>query len=204
MFKKTPLWLRTLIVSGVVLSAFPLAIIASSYANQGYGLSINRDDSLNFSWLDTKGFSHSFNEIDADAVYLMFGFFSCSDICPVRVHQLQQLSEKLDQENALRDVKFLMVTIDPFNEPAELRERYFNALSNRFVSAELSPEILKQVQSELGERVRYLNGSPSHAGYLYLFNHEKKLMKVYSQLSYPKGALYSDLITIEQSSQERL
>lgn len=181
-----------------------LTIIASSYANQGYGLSINRDDPLNFSWLDTKGFSHSFDEIDADAVYLMFGFFSCSDICPVRVHQLQQLSEKLDQENALHDVKFLMVTIDPFNEPAELRERYFNALSNRFVSAELSPETLKQVQFELGERVRYLNGSPSHAGYLYLFNHEKKLMKVYSQLSYPKGALYSDLITIEQASLERL
>ncbi|RUM48491.1 MAG: hypothetical protein DSY86_10175, partial [Marinomonas sp.] len=137
--------------------------------------------------------NYDFSDIKADATYLMFGFFSCSDICPIRVHQLQQLSQQLDQSNAAQDVRFLMVTIDPNNEPSELRARYFSQLSDRFISAELSPKALNEVQHTLGERVRSFADGPTHAGNLYLFDQNKELVKIYSQLSYPKGALYSDL-----------
>ena len=193
MLQRSPIWLRTLVISAVVIAAFPMALVMASYVNSGYGLSISQNEPVKFSWQDLQGVKHDFSDVEADATYLMFGFFSCSDICPIRVHQLQQLSQQLDQSNAAQDVRFLMVTIDPNNEPSELRARYFSQLSDRFISAELSPKALNEVQRTLGERVRSFADGPTHAGNLYLFDRNKELVKIYSQLSYPKGALYSDL-----------
>lgn len=195
MFKKAPLWLRGMLVATLVIMVFPVALLMSSFFNNSYGLSIQRDDAFEFSWVDTNGNSAQFSEIQADAVYLMLGFFSCSDVCPLRVHQLQQLSQRLDLESEPRNVRFLMITIDPLNEPAELRARYFSQLSERFISAEVSNDTLQRLQRRLGERVSSNGVSIAHAGNLYLFNGEQELVRIYSQLTHPKGALYSDLTT---------
>lgn len=195
MLKNRALWLKSIFVGGIVALAFPFALLMGSYVNAGYGLSVDNNKTLDFVWQDTRGVAHDFSALNSDAVYLMMGFFSCSDVCPIRVHQLQQLSEQLDEQMPNSNVRFFMITLDPFNEPAAVRERYFAGLSERFVSASVDDKTLSRLQSQLGERVRQIGDTKTHAGQLYLFNKDKHLVRLYSQLTQPKGALFNDLTT---------
>ena len=191
------LWLKTTLAGVLVTLAFPITLMMGSYVNAGYGLSVKHDQGLEFEWQDTQAKTHAFSDLESEAVYLMMGFFSCSEACPLRVHQLQQLSQQLDAKHPNSSVRFFMITIDPINEPADLRERYFASLSDRFISASLDETTLRRLQYQLGERVRKMGDTLSHAGQLYLLNKDKELVRIYSQLAQPKGALYSDLTTTD-------
>lgn len=198
MIHNMPLWLRILITLIVVGVLVPGVLLLASSLNLGYGLAMKQDREYEFQWRGLNGESHSFSSIEADYVYVFMGFFACSELCPLRLHQLRQFDEQLTQQAYPNSIRFLLISIDPNNDPVTWRKDYIEGISDRFISAELDENALQALQGQLQERVRKQGGTTSHAANLYVFDQHKKLVRVYSQLSQPKGALFNDLMTMQE------
>ncbi|MCL6416930.1 SCO family protein [Aestuariirhabdus sp. Z084] len=186
----------------IVLGAFLLLVIgfvpAALWLGQWAALSWDKpplSGSLDFQWFDTTNQAHNLSAWEDGYTYLFFGFFSCSQICPVRTHQMQTLERSLAQNTELNlpPVRFLFITIDPGTDTPKMRYEMIDSLSDRFFSARLEPRELSRIQHRLREKVSTLPTIPRHAGNLYLVGPDQSIKRIYSRTNIDNQWLLNDL-----------
>jgi len=115
---------------------------------------------------------------------------SCSEICPIRIEQLNQLEQRIEQDASFNkaEVQFLFVTIDPDNDTLALRQAVIDARSTRFVSASLSESDLHQLELRLSDNINRQLATINHVGNLFLLNPNGQIARIYTakQLSISK------------------
>ncbi|GGB44734.1 SCO family protein [Shewanella inventionis] len=184
-----------LVLICICLGLIPILMVLSQWyqADKAYGININDNQNLRFTWQDVEKQSHQFPASAGKYTYLFLGFLSCSEICPIRVQQLIQLEQHLQQDALLTkaEVQFMFVTIDPNNDTPAVRKSLIDNRSSRFMSASLSDEELQQLDRRLSENINHELSSINHVGKLFLVSPDGQIVRVYTaeQLSTPKMML---------------
>ncbi len=173
-----------------------LLIPAISYLNQrlsgSYGITTHQAGTIDFPWQDIHGKSHHFSDWQQGPTYLFLGFLNCSQICPIRTHQVKSLMQQLPEAER-QQLRFLFITIDPLNDTPALREQLLDSQSPQFFSAEVEPTQLESLQQQLSEVSSKMTDINLHTGNLYLISAEGKLQHTYTQQQLDIEKLLNDL-----------
>ncbi|MFB2802413.1 SCO family protein [Shewanella seohaensis] len=191
-------------ISAVLIVAMTLLILpAIAYLNQAisgsYGIATHQETEIDFTWQDIHGKTHQFSDWSQGPSYLFLGFLSCSQICPIRVHQVHSLMAQLT-ENERTNIRFLFISIDPQNDLPALRAQLIDSQSAQFYSAELAPEQLETLQRQLAEISSQTSDINLHTGNLYLVSPTGKLKQTYTQQQLITERLRADLTTMMSSN----
>lgn len=191
-------------ISAVLIVVMTLLLLpAIAYLNQAisgsYGIETHQDSEIDFTWQDIHGKQYQFSEWAKGPSYLFLGFLSCSQICPIRLHQVKTLMAQLT-ENERTNVRFMFISIDPQNDLPALREQMIDSQSPQFFSAELTPERLEALQRQLAEVSSQTSDINQHTGNLYLVSPTGKLKQTYTQQQLITERLLTDLNTMMSSN----
>ncbi|GGP93441.1 SCO family protein [Shewanella ulleungensis] len=188
--------LKKVVIASVLicisLGMAPLLMLLSQWfeGEQAYGININDQQGVRFSWQDVELQSHQFPASAGKYTYIFLGFLSCSEICPIRVQQMIQLEQHIQQDAFFTEaeVQFMFVTIDPDNDTPEVRKSLIDDRSPRFVSASLSDAELQRLDRRLSENINHELSSINHVGKLFLVSPDGQLARIYTakQLSTSK------------------
>lgn len=179
----------------ITLGLVPILMVVSQWSanEQAYGISRNDSEQLSFSWQGVDKHIHHFPASSAGYTYLFMGFLSCSEICPIRIQQMMQLEQHIQQDALLTgaEVQFMFVTIDPNNDTLAVRKSIIDDISPRFVSASLSDDALQQLDRRLSENINLELASINHVGKLFLLSPNGAVKRIYTsqQLSTQKMLL---------------
>ena len=188
--------LRKIVIASVLillaLSLMPILMLINQWASdtEAYGITGNDGQQIHFRWQDVNQQVHQYPASAGTYTYLFLGFLSCSEICPIRIEQLNQLEQRIDQDASFNkaEVQFLFVTIDPDNDTLALRQAVIDARSTRFVSASLSESDLHQLELRLSDNINRQLATINHVGNLFLLNPNGQIARIYTakQLSISK------------------
>lgn len=92
--------------------------------------------------LDTSGQRRTLADYKGQVVLVFFGYTQCPDICPTAMAQAAQAMELLGE--ASKDVRVLMVSVDPERDTPEILEAYVQVFDPSFIGLTGSPEQLEK------------------------------------------------------------
>ncbi|MCH1931082.1 SCO family protein [Shewanella sp. A25] len=191
----------TALATGIIVATL-LILPGIAYLNQAisgsYGIATHQETSIDFTWQDIHGRNHQFSDWRQGPSYLFLGFLNCSQICPIRTHQVQMLWQQLNEQEQSQ-LRFMFITIDPQNDLPALREQMIDSQSAQFVSAELPQNQLAKLQRQLAEKSSFNDDLGEHSGHLYLISTEGKLSQIYTQRQLDSNKLLTDLKTLMYS-----
>ncbi|CAM4178867.1 SCO family protein [Shewanella livingstonensis] len=179
----------------ITLGLVPILMVVSQWSadEQAYGISTHGSEQLRFSWQGVDLHTHQFPASSAGYTYLFMGFLSCSEICPIRIQQMMQLEQHIQQDALLTEaeVQFMFVTIDPNNDTLAVRKSLIDDRSPSFVSASLSDDALQLLDRRLSENINLELTSINHVGKLFLLSPNGAVERIYTaqQLSTQKMLL---------------
>ena len=133
--------------------------IVASYAGSAFNL---RD--VNNEPITEKSFSGPLTAI-------FFGFTNCPDVCPMTLTNIDQVLEKLD-DNEKRKIKIFFISIDPEQDSPEIIKDYLERLDNEFFGITGDPEkiyVLSKSWGVLSEKIFNKDGT-------YLINHSSSIL----------------------------
>ncbi|MGX9462162.1 SCO family protein [Shewanella sp. A14] len=186
---------KTVIASALILlavSLIPILMLINQWGagSQSYGIATSDSQKIRFRWQDVNQHVHHYPTSAGTYTYLFLGFLSCSEICPIRIKQLAQLEQRLEQDALLTkaDIQFIFVTIDPDNDTFAVRQAAIDSRSRRFVSASLSEPDLHQLELYLSDNINRQLAGISHVGNLFLLAPNGNIERIYTakQLSISK------------------
>ena len=108
---------------------------------------------------------------EGQATALFFGFTNCPDVCPMTLANIDQVIEKLD-ENENKKLKVFFVSIDPERDSPELIKNYLASFKNKIYGITGDPEkifLLSKSWGVLSEKIFNKDGS-------YLINHSSSIL----------------------------
>lgn len=98
-----------------------------------------------------------------DKWYLLyFGYTFCPDICPTSLAEMLQIRHMLD-EQAIEQVEFVMVTVDPERDTAEQLRAYLDFFHPQFMGLTGSMSNIQSLSNALG--IPFIPGDSSQPGY---------------------------------------
>lgn len=110
-------------------------------------------------------------------VVLVFGFTSCSSVCPTTLATLAQARRKLGAD--AEDFQVVYVTVDPERDDAARMREYLAKFDPSFVGGTGSEEELAVVRNEYGILARKVEAgsgySVAHSSYTYLIDRAGRL-----------------------------
>lgn len=186
---------KIVIASALILlavSLVPILMLINQWdsGSQSYGITTSDSQQIHFRWQDVNQQVHQYPASAGTYTYLFLGFLSCSEICPIRIEQLNQLEQRIEQDASFNkaEVQFLFVTIDPDNDTLALRQAVIDARSTHFVSASLSESDLHQLELRLSDNINRQLATINHVGNLFLLNPNGQIARIYTakQLSISK------------------
>ena len=133
--------------------------IVASYAGSAFNL---RD--VNNEPITEKSFAGPLTAI-------FFGFTNCPDVCPMTLTNIDQVLEKLD-DNEKRKIKVFFISIDPEQDSPEIIKDYLGRLDNEFFGITGDPEkiyVLSKSWGVLSEKIFNKDGT-------YLINHSSSIL----------------------------
>ena len=133
--------------------------IVASYAGSAFNL---RD--VNNEPITEKSFAGPLTAI-------FFGFTNCPDVCPMTLTNIDQVLEKLD-DNEKRKIKVFFISIDPEQDSPEIIKDYLERLDNEFFGITGDPEkiyVLSKSWGVLSEKIFNKDGT-------YLINHSSSIL----------------------------
>ncbi len=87
----------------------------------------------------------SMHELRGQVVLLFFGYTHCPDICPMTMYQLAQIYKALGRP---KDLKVLMITVDPERDDPDTTDRYAKLFDPDFIGLSGSPEAIAEVAAK--------------------------------------------------------
>lgn len=103
------------------------------------------------------------SEMRGNIVLLFFGYTTCPDVCPTTMAELKSVTDRLGPEKA-KNVKVLLVTVDPGRDTPQRMQEYVNHFNKDFVGLTGSEPELARVWSDYGI-FRQIVDEQSTAGY---------------------------------------
>ncbi|QDE29759.1 SCO family protein [Shewanella polaris] len=176
----------------LAVSLIPILMLLNQWGagSQSYGITTSDSQQIRFRWQDVNQQVHHYPASVGTYTYLFLAFLSCSEICPIRIKQLDQLEQRIEQDALLAkvDIQFIFVTIDPDNDSFAVRQAMIDGRSKRFVSASLVEEDLYSLEFLLSDNINRELTTISHVGNLFLLAPNGNIERIYTakQLSIPK------------------
>tara|TARA_E500000331_G_scaffold269868_1_gene261398 strand:+ start:1396 stop:1983 length:588 start_codon:yes stop_codon:yes gene_type:complete len=102
---------------------------------------------------------------------IFFGFTNCPDVCPMTLANIDQVIERLD-ENENKKLKVFFVSIDPERDSPKLIKDYLDSFKNKIYGITGDPEkifLLSKSWGVLSEKIFNEDGS-------YLINHSSSIL----------------------------
>ena len=102
---------------------------------------------------------------------IFFGFTNCPDVCPLTLSNLDQVIEKLD-DNDNKKFKVFFISIDPERDSPQIIKDYLNSFKNKIYGITGDPEkvfLLSKSWGVLSEKIFNEDGS-------YLINHSSSIL----------------------------
>lgn len=132
-----------------------------------------------FQLTDHNGQPRTLADFKGKAVVLFFGYANCPDMCPMTMHKLSQVMEKLGPDAAR--VQVLMVTVDPKRDTPAILKQYVPAFHPTFLGLYGDEQTTEQTAKEF--KVFYQKQKPDkngfytvdHMGPAYVFDPQGRL-----------------------------
>ncbi|MFT6256646.1 MAG: cytochrome oxidase Cu insertion factor (SCO1/SenC/PrrC family) [Cellvibrionaceae bacterium] len=193
--------LRKIVIASVLillaLSLMPILMLINQWASdtEAYGITGNDGQQIHFRWQDVNQQVHRYPASAGTYTYLFLGFLSCSEICPIRIEQLDQLEQRIEQDASINkaEVQFMFVTIDPDNDTLGVRQAVIDARSKRFVSASLSESDSHQLELRLSDNINRQLETINHVGNLFLLDPYGKIARIYTAKQLSTSKMLIDL-----------
>ena len=102
---------------------------------------------------------------------IFFGFTNCPDICPMTLSNLDQVIEKLN-DNEKKNLKIFFISIDPERDKPQVIKDYLNSFQNKIYGITGDPGkifLLSRSWGALSEKIFNEDGS-------YLINHSSSIL----------------------------
>jgi protein SCO1 len=102
---------------------------------------------------------------------VFFGFTNCPDVCPLTLANIDQVMERLD-ENENKKLKVFFVSIDPERDSPEIIKNYLGSFKNKIYGITGDPEkifLLSRSWGVLSEKIFNEDGT-------YLINHSSSIL----------------------------
>ena len=102
---------------------------------------------------------------------IFFGFTNCPDVCPMTLANIDQVLEKLS-DNEKKKIKIFFISIDPERDSPEIIKDYLEGLDNKFFGITGDPEkiyVLSKSWGVLSEKIFNEDGT-------YLINHSSSIL----------------------------
>ena len=102
---------------------------------------------------------------------IFFGFTNCPDVCPMTLSNLDQVIEKLN-DNENKKFKVFFVSIDPEKDSPQIIKDYLDSFKNKIYGITGDPQkvfLLSKSWGVLSEKIFNENGS-------YLINHSSSIL----------------------------
>ncbi len=102
---------------------------------------------------------------------IFFGFTNCPDVCPMTLANIDQVLEKLS-DNEKKKIKIFFISIDPERDSPEIIKDYLEGLDNKFFGITGDPEkiyVLSKSWGILSEKIFNEDGT-------YLINHSSSIL----------------------------
>ena len=102
---------------------------------------------------------------------IFFGFTNCPDVCPMTLSNLDQVIEKLD-DNERKKLKVFFVSIDPERDNPQIIKDYLNSFKNKIYGITGDPQkvfSLSKSWGVLSEKIFNEDGT-------YLINHSSSIL----------------------------
>ena len=102
---------------------------------------------------------------------IFFGFTNCPDICPMTLSNLDQVIEKLD-DNERKKLKVFFVSIDPERDNPQIIKDYLDSFKNKIYGITGEPQkvfLLSKSWGVLSEKIFNEDGT-------YLINHSSSIL----------------------------
>lgn len=96
----------------------------------------------NFSLTDQAGKVNSLADLKGKVVVLFFGYTMCPDVCPTTLTEMTLVRRKLGRD--AKDVRFLMVTLDPERDSNEQLKNYLAFFHSDFIGWQGKAEEVKK------------------------------------------------------------
>ena len=110
----------------------------------------------------TEGGTFSTRQFRDKWYLLYFGYTFCPDICPTSLAEMLQIRRMLD-EQALEQVEFVMVTVDPERDTATQLRAYLDFFDPQFKGLSGSMDSIQSLSNALG--IPFIPGDSSQPGY---------------------------------------
>ncbi|WP_368640910.1 SCO family protein [Castellaniella ginsengisoli] len=154
------------------LAALPLALALPACTSQAEPLPFEGNDisgshlGRDLDMIDTTGQRRTLADYEGKVLLVFFGYTQCPDVCPTAMAQAAQALELLGDQ--ARDVRVIMISVDPARDTPEILGAYVQAFDPSFIGLTGTPEQLdKTARSFKAFYAKEPGPSPEH----YAMNH---------------------------------
>jgi len=113
--------------------------------------------------------------------FLFFGYTFCPDVCPTTLSTMAQVRKQLGSNQAMEDVQFVFVSVDPARDNIEHMSKYVSYFDKTFIGATGPLKKLDTLTSQLG--VLHLRDEPDDTGN-YHVDHSAAISLIDPELRY--------------------
>ena len=101
-----------------------------------------------FALLDHTGSTFHRDRLQGKWTFIYFGYTSCPDVCPLTLVTLNQVQQRLAQEDFDNDNAYLLISVDPDRDTPERLGAYTAYFNPKFVGATGAPEALAELAQQ--------------------------------------------------------
>ena len=124
-----------------------------------------------FTLIDTNNEPITEKSFQGPLTAIFFGFTNCPDVCPLTLSNLDQVIEKLD-DNDNKKFKVFFISIDPERDSPQIIKDYLDSFKNKIYGITGDPQkifLLSKSWGVLSEKIFNEDGS-------YLINHSSSIL----------------------------
>lgn len=154
------------------LATLPLALALPGCTSKAEPLPFEGNDisgthlGRDLDMIDTTGQRRTLADYRGKALLVFFGYTQCPDVCPTAMAQAAQVMQLLGDQ--ARDVRVLMISVDPARDTPDILGAYVQAFDPSFIGLTGTPEQLdKTARSFKAFYAKEPGPSPEH----YAMNH---------------------------------
>lgn len=193
MTRKIGLSVGLAVVAGLVAAVvlYAAGIIGSSDPSYNGTIVEASGEPAEFNFASSENPDVKLSDYRDQLVVMYFGYTHCPDFCPATLNKLSQVKNQLGDD--AEDVQFMMITVDPERDSAEILADYVANFDDSFLGLTGSDEQLAAAASRFGIYYQKQEGSEASG---YLVDHTITVVVV-DREGYPRLYLGNELTADE-------
>ena len=129
---------------------FTIVVIVLGITTASFAVFHNEDgtDTVSFLLVNQDGEKTTHEDLSVKPLLVFFGFTSCIDVCPIGLHKLANVMNKLQLTDQNDDITVVMISVDPERDTADKMNTYLTKFDAGFVGLTGSRVALENAASE--------------------------------------------------------